>query len=475
MAQVTVQSGGYVTIPGSGALNVTLQNQIASAILAAATTPGAHLFTATVPASPGPSVPAVPGSTTVAEALITDAGGNNYSFNSSYGYILDNATGIDTITVAPGTGIISGTVGGVFNLVGGDTVALGGGNNLVQSASVASFPQPDYVAAGGGNDTITEAIGGTIAGGGGTNVLSGSSTAGSLLIISSGSGDTVNALSASGVTVQSSGSNTTINSDSVDAGSSLYVQDTGSNTTLYGGNLGPETISAQGTNLVAAAGQGNLLFLGGAGAVSLFGASGTAESIVGGSGNILYSDLGANASVTGGSGQFVGFGGAGGTITYSSTSSIGGATLVALGGSETLSAAASSVGVELVGADTMFGVPQPTNDVLVGGSGSDTFIGGNGNATMTGGGGKGDLFVFFKTATVNSVAYSVGGGSTLITDFNSADTIFAAGYGASAAAAAINAATVAGGNTTITLADNTKITFAGVSSASTLNGHFLST
>ena len=473
MAQVTVQSGGYATIPGSGTLNVTLQNQIASAILAAATAPSAHLFTATVPASPGPSVPAVPGIATVAEALITDAGGNSYSFNSSYGYILDNATGIDTISVAPGTGIISGTVGGVFNLVGGDTVALGGGNNLVQSTIAGPFPQPDYVAAGGGNDTITEGIGGTIAGGGGTNVLSGTSTAGSLLIVSSGTGDTVNALSASGVTVQSSGTNTSIISDSVDAGSSLYVQDTGTNTTLFGGNLGPETISAQGNNLVAAAGQGNLLFLGGAGSASLLGASGTAESIVGGSGTLLYSDLGANTSVTGGSGQFNGFGGAGGTIIYSS--SIGSAVLVALGGNETLSAAASSVGVELVGADTMFGVPQPTNDVLIGGSGPDTFIGGNGNTTMTGGNGKGDLFVFFKTATVNGTAYSIGGGNTVITDFNTADTIFAAGYGATAAAAALGSATVSGGNTTVTLSDNTKITFNGVGSVSTLTGHFLST
>ncbi len=466
MAQVTVQSGGYATIPGSGTLNVTLQNQIASAILAAATAPGAHLFTATVPASSGPSVPAVPGQIgTVAEALITDAGGNSYAFNSNYSYILDNATGIDTISVAPGTGIISGTVGGVFNLVGGDTVALGGGNNLVQSSIAGPFPQPDYVAAGGGNDTITEGIGGTIAGGGGTNVLSGTSTAGSLLIISSGAGDTVNALSASGVTVQSSGTNTSIISDSVDAGSSLYVQDTGTNTTLFGGNLGPETISAQGTDLVAMAGKGNLLFLGGAGSSYLVGSAGAAENIVGGSGNILYTDNGAIATVTGGSGHFTGFGGPNGVINYSA--STGSALLVALGGSETLSAAGSSVGTALFAADNLFSVGQPTNDLLVGGAANDTIVGGNGNTTMTGGAGD-NIFAFFNTA----FGATLGGGTNLITDFNALDTVLASGYGTAAAAAALAAATVSGGNTTITLADNTKITFAGVSSASALSGHF---
>ena len=240
MAQVTVQSGGYVTIPGSGTLNVTLQNQIASAILAAATAPGAHLFTATVPASSGPSVPAVPGQIgIVAEALITDAGGNSYSFNGSYGYILDNATGIDTISVAPGTGIISGTVGGVFNLVGGDTVALGGGNNLVQSTISSSFLPGDYVVAGSGNDTITEAGGGTlpgggstIAGGGGTNVLRADSTAGSVTFISSGVGDTIGA----GATID------VVTFDSVatggvafgGAGSTLTVTDFGTNDSIAG-------------------------------------------------------------------------------------------------------------------------------------------------------------------------------------------------------------------------------------------------
>jgi len=467
MAVVTVQ-GGQVTIPGSGSLNVTLQNQIAAAILAAATPSGAVLFTATVPASPGPSVPAVPSSATVAEALITDAGGNSYSFNTSYGYILNNATGIDTISVAPSTGIISGTVGGVFNLAGGDTVALGGGNNLVQSSIFGLFPQSDYVAAGGGNDTITEAIGGTIAGGGGTNVLSGSSTAGSLLIISSGSGDTVNAMSATGVTVQSSGTNTTINTDSVDAGSSLYVQDTGTNTTLNGGNLGPETISAQGNNLFAAAGRGNLLFLGGAGAAYLTGVSGTAESLVGGSGSLIYSDQGAQASVTGGSGQFIGFGGNGGTINYSS-SSVGSALLVALGGNETLNAAGASVGVALVGANNLYGTPQPTNDVLIGGAGSDTFVAGNGNTTMTGGAGN-NIFAFFKTA----FGTTLDGGNTVITDFNAADTVLATGFGSAGAAAAatvIAAATVSGGNTSVLLTDGTKITFDGVNSAAALTGH----
>jgi len=48
-------------------------------------------------------------------------------------------------------------------------------------------------------------------------------------------------------------------------------------------------------------------------------------------------------------------------------------------------------------------------------------------------------------------------------------------YGAGAADAAIAGATTAGGSTTITLSDNTKITFTGVTSSAALNGHIFST
>ena len=86
---------------------------------------------------------------------------------------------------------------------------------------------------------------------------------------------------------------------------------------------------------------------------------------------------------------------------------------------------------------------------------------GTGSDTMTGGAGS-DFFQF-----VNGAA----GGNDFITDFSSSDVVNLIGYGANAAANAINAATVSGGSSTIQLSDSTKITFVNVASLSTTNIH----
>jgi Ca2+-binding RTX toxin-like protein len=103
----------------------------------------------------------------------------------------------------------------------------------------------------------------------------------------------------------------------------------------------------------------------------------------------------------------------------------------------------------------------------VAGSANDTIVAGTGSETITGGAGS-DLMSFVKSIV------SVTSPSDSITNFTSSDAVALYGYGSSAAAAALSAATSAGGNTTITLSDNTKITFVGVSSASALTGHIFS-
>jgi len=73
---------------------------------------------------------------------------------------------------------------------------------------------------------------------------------------------------------------------------------------------------------------------------------------------------------------------------------------------------------------------------------------------MTGGAGA-DQFRFIN--------YQAGG-TDLILDFTSKDQVALIGYGKNAVANALKTQTVVGGSVTITLSDNTRITFAGVTS-----------
>jgi Ca2+-binding RTX toxin-like protein len=101
--------------------------------------------------------------------------------------------------------------------------------------------------------------------------------------------------------------------------------------------------------------------------------------------------------------------------------------------------------------------------VLIGGTGNDTLNAGVGATTMTGGGGV-NLFQFGH----------VGGGSVTVTDFNGNDTVLLSGYDTGAANTALANAVSSNGSTTITLSDNTKITFLNVSGATSLTGHVIS-
>ena len=469
MAQVTVQSGGYVTIAdaAAGSAAATLQSAIATAINTAVGLNG-PVFTATV--SGATAVPSPTG--TQNEVLITDTtGGQSYTVSSAYQYVLyDASASTDTVNLAPGLEVLSGTVGGHFVGSGGETVALGGGNNFFASTVTGPYVNADYVAAGAGNDTIVDNNGGTLIGGGGSNLIISGSQAGAVDIISSGSHDTVWAMSSvvsakspfsglyTGATVHSSGSNALIFGNFVET-SSLLVQDTGTNDTVVAG-IGPATVSAGGTGLLVGAGSGNLVFHGGAGSATVFGQAGANQTIDGGSGHVLFSDLGGNATVNGGATQMTVFGGPGGDVTFNGASNGGGVMYQALSGNETLNASGSSTGNVIAAGNLLFGTNSGGADSLVGGAGNDTFFGGNASATMTGGAGD-NVFAFFKF---------LGTGTDVITDFNSNDSVFASGYGDQAATLIQNAVT-ANGSTSVTLSDGTKITFTGMSSSSALTGH----
>jgi Ca2+-binding RTX toxin-like protein len=157
------------------------------------------------------------------------------------------------------------------------------------------------------------------------------------------------------------------------------------------------------------------------------------------------------------SGAVTAVGAAGGVIDYTGAS--GGLTYYATGGAETVNAGASSTN------NVMWaGGGLGDNDLLIGGSGNNALIAGAGADTLSGGSGP-TLFEFLAGRS---------GGTDVITDFTPADTVDLVGYGAGAAAAAEQTAVVSGGNTTITLSDNTRITFLGVTSAGAFTGHVVS-
>jgi Ca2+-binding RTX toxin-like protein len=151
----------------------------------------------------------------------------------------------------------------------------------------------------------------------------------------------------------------------------------------------------------------------------------------------------------------------------------GGVTMIALGprgagNGETLNAGTSST--------NNFLQAYSGSDSVIGGSSDDTIVGGvtdSGATTMTGGAGN-NLF-FFRHGDVN--------GTDIITDLTASagnlvalanyDSVVGGGPG-SAAQAALAGATTSGGNTTITLADGTQITFDNTSVAQ-LQQHLFST
>jgi Ca2+-binding RTX toxin-like protein len=126
-------------------------------------------------------------------------------------------------------------------------------------------------------------------------------------------------------------------------------------------------------------------------------------------------------------------------------------------GNETLNASGTSGGDELAGGTDASGA-----DLIVGGSGNDTMFAGAGADYFAGGGGAN---------TFSFVASLTHGGADVIADFTANDQVFLVGYGAGEAAAVLGAAVSSGSSTTITLSDNTRITFLGVGNVGALQGH----
>lgn len=221
-------------------------------------------------------------------------------------------------------------------------------------------------------------------------------------------------------------------SNTIFAGSGTDLIATGTGASLVGLGSGANTVTSQGADTI----------LGGSGTDAIYGAGAT-QAVFAGSGTLIFVGGAGTATIVTGSTPTVLFGSAGGTINLFGASS--GNVLAASTGNETLQGASAT------GANVFFG--GTGTSTLVGGTGNDLFVLGKGASVMTGGGGN-DTFEFVAGAT--------GGATDFITDFatSSANRVLLSGYN-STTAAVLNTATVSGGNTTIMLADSTKVQFVG--------------
>jgi hypothetical protein len=420
------------------------------------------------------------------QALYAGGGANVVLFDDGVGgAVLVGNTGNDTVIAGAANDSLVGGNGNnvLFGGTGQIALVAGSGNNLIGAPSGSTYA----ISVGGGNDTIYGNGSGTVTGGSGTSLLdvSGAGPSTSNLLISNGTADTVIG-GAGATTVQALGSQTLIyggtggltletsgSFDTISASAATSVAATlsGSQALLFGA-LGATVITDQGTQDTVVGGAGALTVNGGVGASQLlvFGggpltfvggtgaatvAGGSSAMVTGGSGGVTFAaDAGSSDTVTAGSGGATLFGAANATVVIAGSASS--VLAVAASGNETLNGASSGVG------DLFWG--GAGGDLLIGGSGNDTLAGGAGSTTLTGG--AGDNFFF--------VTDGHAGGNDYITDFTAQDTVGLFGYGSAAAGTALQDASSSAGNVTLTLSDNTTITFLGVASSTELTGHVFS-
>jgi len=441
--------------------NLPLAQNIANALDGALTGDTLNSQTYTPPTTPA----AIAGDTNELVVPTSSSGGTVF-VPAGYAYAADS-TGGANFTIVGAQNFIGGsgditvwdTVGA--SSVGGgiDTITAGDGNDLFGLIPASTYD----VAGGNGADTYVGLGSGTLAGGTGDNQFW--VDGGSNLVLSYGTDTIVAAGGASTIATYGNGQLIFGGSGNMD------VFGTGAtNLTVGGSTAGPATIfSAQ--SGVYFLGSSTTLFIGTpsssstivgstaiSGAETVFGGASGQELIFNNSSSLLFvSGSDDSTTIVGGSSPSSLFGSAGSSITYFSTSSVGGALFAAGTGNETLNAAGST-------ANTIFGGSDSTaGNSLVGGAGDDTYVVGTGSDTLVGGAGA-NVFVFDN---------GHAGGNDFIAGYNASDVVGLFGYGSSATTAALAAATVAGGNTTIALSDNTKITFEGISTPSPI--HIFST
>jgi len=462
----------------------------------------------------GPSVSVIAGGT--AGDTIFGAGGDTIAAGGGAGG--SSITVVDNTPDSLKYNIVGGIGSDTINATGGGTIVGGAGANLISSANL--FGETSYVlsngadsvyATGGGNEVVSvsganalvsvaQGSGGQasvtasgtdtiVAGGAGNTSVTASGTGN--VIMSSGSGalyaalndanDTLSAATSGPVTIDAFGSNASVAINQASTGTAS-VNASGSNIGVLGGGAGSlaVTVSGSGDTVSAATtgaatvdassspviygGPGDLTFIGeSTGTPTIVGYAGSTENLLIGGQGAVYSNNSAITDVTSGAGQVTIFGADQGVVNIFGSQS--GALFVAGAGGETVNASQATIS-GANGNQFWANTASGSNDVLIGGAGTDTFSAGGGHDTLTSGSGS-DAFVFFKANTN-------GTNVTTINAFNSNDGVFLLDYGyGSSTDQVFSTAQVINGSLTLTLSDNTKIAFTGITQVSSLYGHVL--
>jgi Ca2+-binding RTX toxin-like protein len=349
--------------------------------------------------------------------------------------------------------LASGVTGELVVNESGTTMVPAGYDSIVDSAySAVIFGNGDpneqvlagkhklsFYATGGSGSVIT---------GGGDDLVSIAPTdAGNWLIAMGNGDDSVRALG---------GGNDTISMGSGKSGIQLgsggtFLTTTGSDTILAGS--GSETITANGSCATEVIyGNTSKLFFVAGGAATVFGGSGS-DTVYGGSGSDLFEGGSAgNNFLQAGSGPATLFGGGDGDQLYAGGDKA--QALHAASGNETLSGAFAT------GRDTFYG--GSGSDQIFGGEGKNTFVAGTGAATITASPGSMNVFEFMKT---------VGGGTELVTGLTEASQVHIdlVSYRSTEVKYALDHQKATGGSVTITLSDDTTVTFQNIAGLTSSN------
>ncbi len=424
----------------------------------------------------------VPGGSGVPPLVFTVTGTSTTNYALAFQNTLNAAGSANTLTIdVLSSGVAQSNVSGstlneIFSngdgssgydlTYGGEyTLALVGSATTVTGSGTGN----DTVVAGGDVTFIAAAGGENVDFISGTNVFDGGSETGDT--ITGGAGyDTINTATGNS-TVFSGAGNTLINLNDTAGGDIAYLGDghatvnaDGVNDTVTAGTNGQTIFGGSGLLTVSiidnsvSSGPAGDVIVAGASTATVFDSVG-GNSIFGGSGSLTFvGEVGSTPvadSILAGSGGTTIFGADSNDIAFASAPGSGSIVVVAGDGNETLNGANAGDFSFFASSDTSSSASISTQ--VIGGTGSDYFSTGAGTEDYFAGTGV-DVFA------LNTVGGS--GASITINDFSAADSVSVDAANMDAA----NNGTLVNGNYTITLSDDTTVTFVGVTS---LSGHII--